>query len=66
MFVKFLIQVLFGASLVLFAMIMIVKDERPDKEIYFSMLSGTVGLFLPHPTPPPAEARATPRRVQGG
>lgn len=49
-FVKYCVQVAFGATLMIFAMIMIVWQDGVDTEIYFSLLSGTVGLFLPHPT----------------
>jgi hypothetical protein len=51
-FIKFVIQVIFGATLCAFAMTMIAtRTDGENNEIYFSMLSGTVGLFLPHPTP---------------
>jgi len=30
-------------------MVMVAMKE-PNREIYFSLLSGTIGLFLPHPT----------------
>ena len=46
--VKFITQVMFGVSVVVFSMFQIVM-EAPNPEIYFSLLSGTVGVFLPHP-----------------
>jgi hypothetical protein len=58
--IKFVIQVAFGATLCAFAMIMIATGKPGENnEIYFSMLSGTVGLFLPHPT-----LNATPPRTE--
>ena len=49
-FVKFATQIGFGASVLVFSMIQISRPAVKNKEIYFSMLSGTLGLFLPHPT----------------
>ena len=49
-FVKYVVQALFGASLMVFSMVQISRSDVDHKEIYFSLLSGTVGLFLPHPT----------------
>ena len=49
-FVKFVTQVGFGASVIVFSMVQISRPDVKNKEIYFSMLSGTLGLFLPHPT----------------
>ena len=49
-FVKFLTQLGFGASLVVFAMIQTARDDVENKEIYFSLISGIVGTFLPYPT----------------
>jgi hypothetical protein len=49
-FVKFVTQVGFGASLAIFAMVQIARSDVESKEIYFSLLSGIVGTFLPHPT----------------
>jgi hypothetical protein len=46
--VKFFTQVAFGASIMGFAMTQIMRGVD-NQEIYFSMLSGTLGLFLPHP-----------------
>jgi hypothetical protein len=70
-FMKFLVQVIFGAAICGFAMIMIATNKSGgNNEIYFSMLSGTVGLFLPHPTPGagretrvPLEVIATPQSL---
>jgi hypothetical protein len=46
--VKFVTQVCFGASVIVFSMCQIARGVD-NQEIYFSMLSGTLGLFLPHP-----------------
>ena len=46
--VKFITQVIFGASVVVFSMFQIVM-EAPNREIYFSIISSTVGVFMPHP-----------------
>ena len=48
-FVIFISQVGFGASLVLFSMIQIARDDVVNKEIYFSLLTLIVGTFLPNP-----------------
>jgi hypothetical protein len=49
-------------------MTMIALGNQENNEIYFSLLSGTVGLFLPHPTPNAPEGREvgshiSPRRL---
>ena len=49
-FVRWISQVGFGASVMIFSMVQISRADVENKEIYFSMLSGTMGLFLPHPT----------------
>jgi hypothetical protein len=47
---KYLIQVSMGASVMIFCMTMIVvAPTNDDKAIYYSLLSGTLGYFLPHP-----------------
>ena len=46
--VKYVIQVLFGGSLMAFSMFQIMYSDG-DLEVYYSMLSGTLGLFLPAP-----------------
>ena len=38
-----------GATVIIFSMIQISRDDVENTEIYFSLLSGTLGLFLPHP-----------------
>ena len=48
-FVKYITQIGFGASVMIFSMVQISRAEVESKEIYFSLLSGTLGLFLPHP-----------------
>jgi len=50
-YLKFIIQIAMGSSVMLFSMIQIVRGAE-SPEIYFSMLSGTLGLFLPHPNIP--------------
>jgi len=48
-FVKYMVQVLLGTMVLLFSMIQIInKAENPA--IYFSLISGTVGTFFPHPS----------------
>ena len=47
-FVKYITQVAVGAGVIMFSMAQITRGV-PNQEIYFSMLSGTLGLFLPHP-----------------
>ena len=49
-FVKFITQVGFGGSLVIFAMVQIARSDVENKSIYFSLLSGIIGTFLPQPT----------------
>jgi hypothetical protein len=49
-FIKYVTQICFGASIMIFSMAQIARSDVENKEIYYSMLSGTVGLFLPHPT----------------
>jgi hypothetical protein len=46
--VKFITQVMFGVSVVAFSMFQIVRETK-NPEIYFSLLSATVGVFMPHP-----------------
>lgn len=48
-FVKYLVQVLMGATIIIFSMVQIFRDTGDGKEIYFSLLSGTLGVFWPHP-----------------
>lgn len=47
-FIKYITQIFMGASVMAFSMIMIATGAK-NQEIYFSLLSGTLGLFLPHP-----------------
>ena len=46
--VKYIIQVLFGGSVIAFSMFQIMYSGE-DLAVYYSMLSGTLGLFLPAP-----------------
>lgn len=48
-FVKYLVQVIMGATIIIFSMVQIWRDTGEGKEIYFSLLSGTLGVFWPHP-----------------
>ena len=47
-FIKHITQIGFGASVMIFSMAQIARGVE-GQEIYFSLLSGTLGLFLPHP-----------------
>lgn len=47
-FVKYITQICFGSSVMIFSMVQIARGVD-NQEIYFSLLSGTLGLFLPHP-----------------
>lgn len=48
-FIKYTVQVGIGLIVILFSMVQIInKVENP--EIYFSLLSGTMGIFFPHPS----------------
>jgi len=47
--VKYIVQVSFGFLIIAFSMVQIVRDDG-DTTVYYSMLSGTMGLFLPAPT----------------
>jgi hypothetical protein len=49
-FIKYITQIGFGASVCIFSMIQIARVGVENKEIYFTMLSGTMGLFMPHPS----------------
>jgi hypothetical protein len=48
-FIKYSVQVAIGLIVILFAMIQII-NKAENKEIYFSLLSGTMGIFFPHPS----------------
>ena len=48
-FIKYITQIGFGASVMIFSMAQIARGVE-SQEIYFSLLSGTMGLFLPHPS----------------
>lgn len=47
-YLKYLTQIAMGSSVMVFCMSQIIRGA-PNPEIYFSLLSGTLGLFLPHP-----------------
>jgi hypothetical protein len=49
-FIKYLTQILFGASVCIFSMVQIGRNDVPNKEVYFGLLSGTMGIFMPHPS----------------
>ena len=48
-FVKFIVQVCLGCSVILFSMIQIIRGAD-NESLYFSLISGTFGVFVPHPT----------------
>ena len=48
--VKYIVQIGFGGTVMLFSMVQIIRNEG-DTTVYYSMLSGTMGLFLPSPAP---------------
>ena len=47
-FVKYIVQVTFGLIVMIFAMVQITLGTE-GREIYFSLISGTMGLFFPQP-----------------
>ena len=47
-YIRYGVQVTFGGVLVFFSMYQILSDVD-DPSVYYSMLSGTIGLFLPAP-----------------
>ena len=47
--VKYMVQIGFGGAVMLFSMAQIIRNEG-DTTVYYSMLSGTMGLFLPSPS----------------
>ena len=47
-FIKYITQITMGGAVMLFCMVQIGLGTE-NQEIYFSLLSGTLGLFLPHP-----------------
>lgn len=47
-FLKYITQITMGGSVMVFCMAQIALGAE-NPEIYFSLLSGTLGLFLPHP-----------------
>lgn len=49
-FVKFIVQVAFAVLVSVFSMTMIVIGNEENREVYFIMLSTTVGIFLPTPS----------------
>jgi len=48
-FVKYMVQVLLGTLVLLFSMVQII-NKADNPAIYFSLISGTVGTFFPHPS----------------
>jgi hypothetical protein len=47
-YLKYIIQISMGSSVMIFCMAQIIRGAD-SPEIYFSLLSGTLGLYLPHP-----------------
>ena len=45
---KYIVQVVFGAAVIAFSMFQIIWSKG-DLSVYYSLLSGTLGLFLPSP-----------------
>jgi len=50
-YLKFITQIVMGSSVMIFSMIQIARGAD-SPEIYFSMLSGTLGIFIPNPNIP--------------
>jgi len=55
-FIRYCVQVTFGLLLCIFCMVQIAREVE-NIAVFCSMLSGTVGLFLPHPQVHPATPR---------
>ena len=49
-FIKFIVQVTMGLGVMLFCMLLIAFGDGEHDMICFTLLSGTLGLFFPHPT----------------
>jgi hypothetical protein len=47
-FLKYIVQITMGSSIMIFSMFQIIRNAD-NTEIYFSLLSGTLGMFLPAP-----------------
>ena len=48
---KYIVQCLFGGSVMIYSMVQLaVIEESQNREIYISLLSTTLGLFLPSPS----------------
>ena len=47
-FLKYLVQIIMGGSVLCFSMIQILRGAK-HSEIYFRLLSGVIGSFMPHP-----------------
>ena len=48
-FLKYITQITMGSVVMVFSMAQIARGAD-NPEIYFSLLSGTLGIFIPHPT----------------
>lgn len=48
-FIKYSSTLLFAFSIMVFSMVMIAMNPDRDNSIYFSLISGTLGLFTPQP-----------------
>jgi len=48
-FIKFMVQVTLGFSVIIFSMIQIIRGVDNDT-IYFTMISTVFGVFVPHPS----------------
>lgn len=49
-FVKYIVQVVLGFTVILFSMIQIMRNTGENNSIYFSLISGTFGIFTPQPS----------------
>lgn len=47
-YLKFITQIAMGSVVMAFSMVQIARGGD-NPEIYFSLLSGTLGMFMPHP-----------------
>ena len=48
-YLKYIVQICMGSGIIIFSMVQVIRDV-PNQEIYFSLISGTMGYFMPNPT----------------
>lgn len=58
-FIKFVIQVTMGMIVIVFSMLLIGFGNGTHDTIAFSLISGTMGLFFPHPSIKPESKRGS-------